>query len=28
MSQKITRDMTFNQILQLGPETAEVLAKY
>ncbi len=28
MSQKITKDMTFNQILQLGPDFAKVLADF
>lgn len=28
MSQKITRDMTFHQILQMDPRVAEVLGGY
>jgi hybrid cluster-associated redox disulfide protein len=28
MSQKITRDMTFHQILQAHPDAATVLARY
>lgn len=28
MSQKITKDMTFHQVLQMSPEVAKVLGKY
>jgi len=28
MSQKITKDMTFHQVLQLSPEVAKVLGKF
>jgi len=28
MSQKITKDMTFNQILQMSPEVARVLGQF
>jgi len=28
MAQKITKDMTFHQILQMDPEVAKVLAQY
>ncbi len=28
MSQKITKDMTFHQILQMSPEVAKVLGSY
>jgi hybrid cluster-associated redox disulfide protein len=28
MSQKITKDMTFHQVLQMSPEVARVLARY
>jgi len=28
MSQKITRDMTFNQVLQMSPEVAKVLGQF
>jgi hybrid cluster-associated redox disulfide protein len=28
MSQKITKEMTFNQVLQMSPEVATVLGKF
>jgi len=28
MSQKITKDMTFNQVLQMSPEVAKVLGQF
>ncbi len=28
MSQKITKDMTFHQVLQMSPEVAKVLGSY
>ena len=28
MSQKITKEMTFNQVLQMSPEVAKVLGKF
>ena len=28
MSQKITKDMTFHQVLQMSPQVARVLGKY
>lgn len=28
MSEKISKDMTFHQVLQLSPEVAKVLGKY
>lgn len=28
MSQKITKDMTFNQVLQMNPEVARVLGRF
>lgn len=28
MSQKITKDMTFNQVLQMNPEVARVLGQF
>lgn len=28
MSQKVTKDMTFHQVLQMSPEVAKVLGKF
>jgi len=28
MSEKVTKDMTFHQVLQMSPEVAKVLGKY